>query len=235
MITTDSMVPSTDSFNRAASKYDDLRKRLIPHFDLLYGTALSLIDDWSQSFSSKSYRVIDLGAGTGLFSGLVLTRYPISYIRLVDASTAMLERARERFQDTAHVDYVQADLAILDLDGPWDLVISALAIHHVSDATKQDLFARVLASLSPGGLFVNVEQVLGPTQSAEERYARRWSEAIQDAGVPADEMAFARERMSFDCCTSVEDQLAWLRQTGFDDVDCSFKMWRFAVLSGRAK
>ena len=48
------------------------------------------------------------------------------------------------------------------------------------------------------------------------------------------EIARAAERMSHDQCASVKSQLLWMREAGLTEVDCSFKEWRFAVLSGRA-
>ena len=125
-------------------------------------------------------------------------------------------------------------MAACDLGGPWDAVVSALAIHHLEDAAKKDLFVRIRAALRPGGLFVNAEQVLGPTPDVEDRHVRFWHEDIRALGVPENEIALAAERMAFDRCASVEAQLGWMREAGLRDVDCSFKSWRFAVLSGRA-
>ena len=152
----------------------------------------------------------------------------------MDASTAMLEQARRRFAGHPAVSFAVADMAAADLGGPWDVIASALAIHHLDDAAKQALFRRIRLALLPDGIFVNAEQVLGPTSQAEARYARIWLEEIRRLGVPEDEIVRAAERMAHDRCAPVEDQLRWLREAGFSDVDCSFKTWRFAVLSGRA-
>jgi trans-aconitate methyltransferase len=224
-------VSSTPAFNRDAAGYDTIRRGLIPCFDQFYGTALDLIDDWQPS---QTLRVLDLGAGTGLFASMVLARHPTARIHLIDASDKMLDQARQRFADNAAVTYGIADMATADLTGPWDLIISALAIHHLADADKRSLFARIRTALVPGGLFVNAEQVLGPDAATEARYARLWLAQITAAGVPQAEIAKAHERMSHDRCASVEEQLAWMRAAGLAQVDCSFKSWRFAVLSGRA-
>jgi hypothetical protein len=120
-----------------------------------------------------------------------------------------------------------------ELGGRWDLIISALAIHHLDDEAKKDHFRRIHAALADGGLCVNAEQVLGLGPDAESRYARIWLDQIKQLGVPVEQIARAQERMSHDRCSSVEDQLHWMRDAGLSDVDCSFKAWRFAVLSGR--
>ena len=104
-----------------------------------------------------------------LFSPMILERFPAARLTLVDGSTAMLDRARERFGDDPSVAFRVADLATCDLEGPWDAIVSALAIHHLEQPAKKDLFARIRSALAPGGLFVNAEQVLGPTPEAEDR------------------------------------------------------------------
>lgn len=223
-------VPSASAFTRYAQAYDAMRRRLIPCFDDLYGAALRLIDDWK---TREDFRVLDLGAGTGLFSAMILERFPKVRLHLIDASSGMLDQAKERFRGNSSVTFGIRDMATSNLDGPWDVIVSTLAIHHIDDHAKQSLFARVAASLEPGGLFVNAEQVRGPTPEAEDRYVRFWHADIRAAGVSEEEIAGAAERMAFDRCASVEAQLAWMRAAGLRDVDCSFKSWRFAVLSGR--
>ena len=223
-------VSSSLVFNRDAAGYDAIRRGLIPCFDAFYGTALDLIDDWKRP---GPLRVLDLGAGTGLFSAMVLARNPEAVIHLVDASEGMLEQARQRFEGSPAVTMAVGDMAKGDLGGPWDLIVSALAIHHLSDEDKKDLFTRIRAALPAGGLFVNAEQVLGHEPAVEARYARIWLEQITAADVSPEEIEKAHIRMSHDRCASVENQLDWMRQAGFSQVDCSFKAWRFAVLSGR--
>lgn len=228
-----SQPPSTPTFNRDAADYDATRRGLIPCFDAFYGAAFDLIADW-RGDETGPLRVLDLGAGTGLFAAMLLERYPDASIRLLDASEGMLDQASKRFAGQPAISFRLGDMATSDISGHWDLVISAVAIHHLDDDAKKALLRRVRTALRPGGLFVNAEQVLGPTPAADSRYAKIWLEQVRAAGVPEAEIAKAQERMRHDRCACVEDQLAWMRQAGFTDVDCSFKVWRFAVLSGRA-
>lgn len=225
------LAPAAPAFSRYASGYDAMRRRFIPCFDDFYGAGLRLIGDWK---TADGFRVLELGAGTGLFSSMVRERHPLAHIRMTDASEGMLAQARQRFAGDPGVEFAVCDMETADLGGPWDVIVSALAIHHLEHPAKKDLFARIRAALVPGGLFVNAEQVLGPDATAEERYVRFWHEDIRALGVPEEEVALAGERMAFDRCASVEDQLAWMREAGLTNVDCSFKSWRFAVLSGRA-
>lgn len=227
--------PVSALFSRDAAGYDALRRRLIPCFDAFYGTALTLI---RESHADMPIDVLDIGAGTGLFSAMVLEHHPVGRLCLLDGSAAMLEQARARFPADDRIAYRVADMAEADLGNQagerWDVVISALAIHHLPDDGKRDLYRRIRQALKPGGLFVNAEQVAGPNPVADARYARLWLEQVRQGGVPEPEIEKAQQRMTHDRCTPVDSQLQWLEAAGFSDVDCSFKAWRFAVFSGRA-
>ena len=213
-------------FDRQAAGYDAQRRRLIPPFDAFYDTAvgaLGLLD-------GRPKRILDLGAGTGLLSRAVAAAYPEAAITLLDGAPAMLEQARAALGDQGRT-YVTGDLADpLPPGGPWCAVISALAVHHVDDAGKRDLFARIHDALSPGGVFVNAEQVAGPSPRFDAAYRTWHRERATAGGSSAAEWAGAEERMAFDRCADVEAQLGWLRDAGFD-ADCLFKDHRFAVIA----
>jgi tRNA (cmo5U34)-methyltransferase len=133
----------------------------------------------------------------------------------------------------AGAEYVQRDLTEPLPAGPWDAVGSALAIHHLDDAQKRDLFARIHAALRDGGVFVNAEQVVGASPYFTRLYAEWHERRAREAGSSDDEWDGAEERMSYDHCAGVEEQLAWLRAAGFADADCLFKDHRFAVIVAR--
>lgn len=224
-------VLSEKTFSRDAKDYDSMRRCLVPPFDAFYGAALDVIEDWRPT---SDFRVLDLGAGTGLFSSLLQNRFKNARLHLIDASEAMLKQAKQRFSENPSVSFEVADMERVDLGVSWDAIISALAIHHLEDDAKKDLFRRIRAALRPDGLFVNAEQVAGATQQSDERNIRMWNRGIRALEAPEDEIAKAAERMAFDRCASVGDQMDWMKEAGFADVDCVFKSWRFAVLVGSA-
>jgi tRNA (cmo5U34)-methyltransferase len=96
----------------------------------------------------------------------------------------MLARAREHFTGLAAPPVMEVlDYAHHSLDGPYDAVVSALSIHHLSDDLKHDLFARTFVALRPGGVFINAEQVLGPPTPLEEAYRQAWLDDARALGV----------------------------------------------------
>lgn len=215
-------------FQAHAEDYDAERRRLLPCFDAFYAAAIDAVGLCERPL----HRVLDLGAGTGLLAGAVARAHPAAQLTLLDGAAAMLAQARTRLGDSPR--YVVADLGDALPEGPWDAVVSALAIHHLDDPGKRALFARVREALAAGGVFVNAEQVAGESPWLDAVYVERHERAARALGATDAEWAAATQRMSHDVCATVDDQLAWLREAGFADAGCLWRDGRFAVLVARA-
>jgi tRNA (cmo5U34)-methyltransferase len=196
----------------AAEKVEEYRGRAdrIPHRTEGETVLLELLPE-------RVGRVLDLGCGDGRLLALVLEARPGAGGVAMDFSPPMLERARERFAGVPSVELREHDLAepLPDL-GDFDLVVSSLAIHHLDDPRKRELYAEVFQALSPGGRFTNLEHVSSPTPALHRDY-------LELARVPED----PSNRL-----LDVETQLRWLRELGFADVDCFWKWRELALLSG---
>jgi tRNA (cmo5U34)-methyltransferase len=197
----------------------------VPDFDRFYGTAAELVG----TLATPTPAVLDLGAGTGLLSSAVRAAVPGARLTLVDGDGAMLAVARRRL---GAVPTIVQDLASPLPAGPFDAVVSALAIHHLDHAGKRDLFRRVRPTLRPGGIFVNAEQVSGPTPWQQRLYETIHEREARALGADDAEWGAAVARMSHDRCAPVEQQVAWLREAGFERVDLAFKRHGFAVYYG---
>jgi tRNA (cmo5U34)-methyltransferase len=133
--------------------------------------------------------ILELGIGTGETAKRVLAAHPDARLTAIDSSEQMLERAR---RVVPQVDLRLARLEDPLPDGPFDLVVSALAVHHLDGPDKQDLFRRVAGVLAPGGTFVLADVVV-PEQE-------------EDVVTPIDGVHDRPDRL--------DDQLAWLRAAG---------------------
>lgn len=211
------------AFSEHAPHYTALRRRLVPGFDRFYGTAVEALGLRAEG---ELTRVLDLGAGTGLLSAMVADVFPAASLELLDGSRAMLDEAVAALGSRISAVHVQ-DMAQPLPDGPFDAIVSALAIHHLEDPDKRDLYGRIFTALRPGGVFVNAEQVGGPL---EPEYDRRWADDCRALGASEAEIAEAIERRKHDRCASVDAQLGWLREAGFERLDCLYKEWGLAVL-----
>ena len=108
-------------FDAHAPDYAATRRRLVPSFDQFYGTAVEALG----LIGRPPARVLDLGAGTGLFAGAVAEVYADAELVLLDGSPAMLEQAKGLLG--ARASYITSRLEEPLPAGPWDAVVSALA------------------------------------------------------------------------------------------------------------
>jgi len=226
-------MPVNETFDNYAELYDRSRRRLIPCFDDFYGTAIDVIPFDRQ----KEISVLDLGAGTGLLSAMVAERYPCARLTLMDVAAKMLEQARGRLAGVKdRVVYVTADYAEENaVANRYDIIISALSIHHLGHDAKRDLFRNLYGRLNPGGIFINADQVLGAEPEIDEVYRRTWIEQVKQRGTTEKELTAAFERMQEDRMSTLPYQLNCLREAGFSQVNCWYKNYSFVVYSGRRR
>ncbi|HHW36599.1 MAG TPA: class I SAM-dependent methyltransferase [Bacillales bacterium] len=217
-----------EKFNENAAQYDSQRVKLIPCFHDFYTIPVSLLNT-----QSNNPAVLDIGAGTGLLSSLILEKYPDANITLIDISEKMFEAAKKRLSNFPDVKYILNDYTTYDFDGEFDIIVSALSIHHLTDPEKRHLYQKIFKMLKNGGLFINADQVLGQTPFIEALYKSDWSQKIESSGLTQEELAAAYERTKLDKMSTLEEQLNWLKASGFEDVDCVYKYFNFVVLYGR--
>lgn len=217
------------AFDEAASTYDAQRKYVIPGMEELYEAAV-----WAAQVDCEDPEVLDIGAGTGLLSALILERYPAALITLLDISDAMLNKARARFSGCRNVVFITGDYSHADLGGTYDLICSALSIHHLAREDKVRLFRRIYAALNPGGIFVNADQVLGESPRIQQQYVGYWDRFVEAGPLPREEaVEIRRRRDTLDQNEYLDVQLGWLRNCGFTELDIAYKNRMFVVYSGR--
>jgi tRNA threonylcarbamoyl adenosine modification protein (Sua5/YciO/YrdC/YwlC family) len=173
-------------FHFDPATYEDMIRSDIPLFDRLQ-------EELGDASGSGARRILELGTGTGETTRRLLARHPEATIVGIDESPAMLERARQALP----AGRVELHLARLEdplPSGPFDLVASALCVHHLDDGNKADLFRRIAAALVPGGRFALADVVVPPD--------------------PAD--AVTSITPGFDRPSTVADQLNWLRAAGLE-------------------
>jgi len=221
------------TFGTAAWDYDRSRRQLVPGFEGFYGALLQSVP----FAEDQEIKVLDLGAGTGLLSAMVAESFPRSRVTLVDISVEMLRVARRRLGgEPGRFDFRTMDYARKSLpsrDGGYDLVVSVLSIHHLTHGDKKELFGKVRRSLAVGGYFVNADQIAGDTPEEETRFRDWWLGRVREAGISEKDLTAALLRMRADRNATLGDQLLWLREAGFGEVDCRYEDHRFAVYSGK--
>jgi len=218
------------AFDSTVEYYDEWVRIALPNYSELFAVSVGLIPFDAE----ESIEVLDLGAGTGLFSMHVSSKYPRARFVLHDLAPGMLDVARARFQSGKdRFRYLVGDYRELEEADRYHLVISSLSIHHLPDEEKRALFKRVYAALKRGGVFINIDQIKGPTPDLQEFYWQTWLDRVRRSGAAEDRIQGAVERRTrYDKDALMADQVEWLREAGFVKADCVFKSFFVGVFHG---
>ena len=191
-------------------------------------------------------RVLDLGAGYGALAAAVLNDRPNATAVCLDASAAMLDLGRERNSNLgSRIKFIQASLEIPDwrnsVQGRFDAVISARALHHFTENQRRRfIFKEVFELVRDGGCFINADNLRAATKTLGERYRRARDEYLdrfvrESSGGKTNltELRAASPNTYHGPHNNgyLEEELAWLREAGFEDVDC-FWMFTTTVVYG---
>ncbi|HLN15761.1 MAG TPA: class I SAM-dependent methyltransferase [Acidimicrobiales bacterium] len=181
------MASEGDQFHFHPETYLDMITAEVPGYGELQAQVVRATAD------RPAARILELGVGTGETSVRILAQHPAASLVGIDESDAMLSRAREVIAG--------ADLRVQRLEDPlpegtYDLVVSAMTIHHLDGPGKADLFGRIADVLRPGGRLV-VGDVVIPED-------------------PSDVVAPIEE--GYDKPSRVDEQLRWMAEAGFEAV-----------------
>ncbi|WP_292474339.1 class I SAM-dependent methyltransferase [Methanosphaera sp.] len=214
-----------DAFNKASTDYDKYRKQAIPNMDIYYNTVVNLTKNYSDP------KILDLGAGTGILTELLYKQHPNSDITLVDLSTEMLNIAKNKFNDK-NFKYIEADYLTHDFDKDYDIIVSSLSIHHLTDEEKKVLYKRIYNFLRTGGVFINADQVCGATEYTEEIYKKEDASHLNRQNIPEKEKDILRQRRLLDKPAKLLDTIQWYEDIGYKNVDVYYKYYRYFVIAG---
>ena len=171
-----------------------------------------------EEISSQSRRILDLGSGDGRLLKLILLKCPDAYGIALDFSPIMLSKLRERYSNDDRVEIIEHDLnSPLPLNlGEFDVIASSFAIHHLPNDRKFKLYTEIFKALESDGIFCNLEHVSSPNQNLHKKFYEYIGGEEDKSNILLD----------------VETQLNWLREIGFNDVDCYWKWRELALLIG---
>lgn len=165
-----------------------------------------------QRSTEESIEVLDLGAGYGIVTREIFTAYPNAQVVCLDGSAEMLKHGKARLADLENqLSFIVASfdspnwLATLPANRQFDAVVSSRAIHHVVDERKQALYKEIFQLLKPGGCFVNHDLVRKPEDPIRDNH---------------------------DPFGTVEDQVVWLENIGFVNVECFWQTEGRALFGG---
>ncbi len=193
-------------------------------------------------------RFLEVGCEQGVLSAALLDEYPGAHGWVVDLSHELLGAARKRLQQRGRVELIKADFArpgwthAIAAGAPFDAIVSALSIHVLPDTRKRELYAEVFGLLKPDGIFINIEHVASATRWTESVLDDYMIDAIFGQAIKAApgrtraEVAreyYAQAGSGAAALAPLEVQCDWLREIGFENVDCYLKVSELALFGGQ--
>ena len=192
---------------------------------------------------------LDLGCGDGILGAAILGEYPSARGVLVDFSEPMLDQARVQLNEYAgQLNFLNFDygdpawINRIQAYGTFDAIVSGYSIHHQPDERKQSLYREIFLLLNPGGWFVNIEHVSSAAQTNialfEDHYisARHAIEKLNGGERSYQQIAEEyknRPDKAANLLSPVDIQCGWLREIGYEEADCYFRIYELAVFAGR--
>lgn len=191
-------------------------------------------------------KILDLGCGNGILGHKLLDQYPTACMIFADFSEPMLDKLSKQIGVDKRVKIINIDFATsawtkrAELEKPIDVIVSGFAIHHQPDNRKRELYAELYGLLGENGLFLNFDQVSSATPSISKLFDSFFIDHLQrfhttakpDKTMHEIEQAYYQDKKE-NIPAPVETQCRWLRDIGFQDVDCFFKTFELALFGGR--
>ncbi len=189
--------------------------------------------------TSAPLSVLDIGSGHGVVASAVLDRFPDAKAIGLDISDAMMaegSRRMARFGDRFR--YAVGDFADGVLPpqatsaGPFDVVVSARAIHHLPGAQMATLYASIFENLVPGGAFFNIDSADTATYLLDTVYRSAGSDARESRRRQRTEQEFEQFKNDRHRDAPLRKHFEWLEAAGFESVDCFWKRLSLALVGG---
>lgn len=224
---------SRQHFDLMADQYDELFVTHMHAYDQTHEMILTMLP-----FTQPDEpRILELGTGTGNLMQKLLDRFPHSTAVGYDLSGEMLARARAKLAPYGkRVQLHQGDISQQSFPGPFDAVISAIAVHHVPPPDKPALFHRLYEALRPGGVLVLGDAFQAATPALAERYRHLSKQALEHQGIVETPVYTAyrsrNSQPSGGSSAHLQEYLLWMEQAGFCQVDCVWKYLARAVVYG---
>lgn len=215
-----------EQFNSCTDIYDSGRRFFIPCFDDYYEIGVNLLSEMHNDFKS----ILDLGAGTGLLSKYLYEKFPLAEFLLVDIAEKMLDVAKIRFNGLQNISFKVQDYSKKLPDGDFDLISSALSIHHLDEQEKRSLYSAVYDRLPKGGCFINLDQFNAGSDEINNAFNNYWYDCIQQSGITEDELNRWLQRKDLDKENTIRETLLMLDEIGFKDAECIYQYLKFGVI-----
>jgi len=219
-----------EHFETEAFEFDSQIIKIIPYYEQM----ITALIDSVQFKPFAAIRIIDLGCGTGTVAKRLGDKFPNSTIVCLDIASKMIEIAKYKLSGRKNTEFIVGDFSKIEFKEPFDVVVSSLALHHIqTDEEKKEFYTKIYKVLTNSGQFLNADVVLATTDYQQNINMNRWIDYMNKS-VPMDEIQqrWLPAHKTEDRPSILMEQLKWLDEIGFENVDVIWKYYNFSVYGG---
>lgn len=210
-------------FNEFSVNYTRDMTKCVPHYINLID---AFVNDLPKGFLPKT--LLDLGCGNGNVTSHLLQLFPNSKYVLVDASEEMISLCKQRFKGH-HVQYVTSYFEDFKFkSNAIDMITAGFSLHHVDSENKKDLFKKIYQSLLTGGIFGYSDLMIDKNKPEHSKLLEDWKAFVYRNFPDGEKWEWLMEHYEqFDKPNDSKDQIKWLQQAGFKNIETSVmeKYW----------
>jgi len=217
-------------FDSLAREYNQIIRLWNPWYDESLRATLKYLPN-----QSAAPHILELGGGTGNLTAAVLQRYEEADVHVVDSSSKMINFCQQRFANNGQIHLYEQDFITPDFkEASFDYVISQLALHHLNDANKKQVFKNVHRWLKSDGVFSYSDCFRGINNQIDEFYNAEWKSAAYELGATDEQWNhFWDHDQRYDQHIPITIVIDWLREIGFVDIDITWRFSRVANIIAR--
>lgn len=197
---------------------------------------------------NETFTAVELACGEGVYSAALLGAFPKASVTALDGSQEMRRQAMRRLSHFGQrvvvkpFDILKADW--LEVLTSVDCVFSSLCVHHLDAGAKQRLFQAICGRLSARGALLIADLVEPKRPEAQALFAGSWDACAREQSLALARSAalyeqFVQARWNhyrhpdpYDTPSPLFDQLLWLKEAGFEAVDCFWMRAGHAIYGG---
>jgi len=168
----------------------------------------------------KPVNILDLGCGNGNVTAKLLHIFPNAHYTLLDASQEMLNLCQQQFR-AASVEYVKSYFKDYDFKADsYDFIVAGFSLHHCDSEEKKELFKKIYKSLKKGGIFSCADLMVNKENPDHPALVEKWKGFVKTNFPGGKKWKWLLEHYNeFDKPDDYKDQIGWLKDVGFQNVE----------------
>lgn len=213
---------------------------------------IALLLDLLPAQPDETFTIVELAAGGGALAEAILTRYPRCRYIALDGSETMRRHLTQRLASFADRVTI-SPFELTDLTWRRNLpvvrcVVSSLAIHHLSEEDKRELFIDMANHIEPGGALLVADIVRPANRAIANLVAREYDDIVRQQSLAhygdlRAYQSFQKQKWNYfaydydnpasgDIPSSLSSQLLWMIEAFLSPVDCFWLRAGHAIYGG---